>query len=1046
MKNKSTLLNALTIIAYCFCAAIAIVWISIIVAFAMGYYTPEKIYAENLYVDNIDENSKVEIINGVPVLRINGITESDNPNVPVDATFVVRGGTTPTYDDEGNIIDENEVTETKIYLTSSNPDVATVPAEGDIGEPIHITVTKDNNGHNRGGFCLIYVENDEGKYMSTPLVVFVDIPVESLTITSDDMNTVIEDEIQKFTLYQDEVAQVDAGFYPNNSLDPSHLDTNSRFNSYRKNPKTVEYYLDENSPQDVISIDQNGRITALKPGEVTVIARTLRTYDDIDFVNNYDSGVPELGDYIPPELLVGRYTETSFVIKVEEITLEAIDIDGRDIPIELFETISMSPADLGIALRASNGNNDYFSSLLNDLVLTTDSKGLLIKKNNDTNEWEFTVEQEPQYGFEVYVSLPDYPTVTAVIDNFIIDKKDISQLSFEGTSKSNESVSYNDLVEINITKSGSIITSQNYTWDWTNNVEIVPEMGNAETSYFLVKVFAIGTYHNNSEYRDARFVNEQGEEIIQLSSTVYEGFGREVRGMDLTNPEVVQALARGSIVLRAYVVKTDMYGNPIDQNGNIMRFDQLGNAIDEEGNIIVNNVPSFVEIARSNDVTFRIIEQMTDLETYVTVESTGEETLIGSTQTSATAKILAVSSVSTHQISLLANSNGALFDAFNNMQGNEAWIRVVNNDTDTLTATLEEVNLGDTAQNYYLNLDIHAYNSIEEYIERDIRIEYYTGNYNISSDGYETLFTLRLYIIEVPVESIHMNVNAEVSDTVNDINCYWLSGLLNYSTEIVNGRQEVSALTSQWGTVSSTGVMTEFTLSQPTFVAGEIQVLQNMIEGVDYLRPKTLTIANTGYTYKITDANGNETPQVARVVSTTVGNENVYRLYVQELNTEFYIVLSATYEKYENGVRVPITDTICVSGTLTEAARNSIEWQTNDGEYSTTASVYELNQNEQGGGYALRNNSLFSLRFVGASSIGEDIWVSSTSQFIQFEVASDTASLLRLIDGNQEDGITSLDTLVFYGQPLDSVEAHINVVLTTQDGLKIRQQYTINFS
>ena len=161
------------------------------------------------------------------------------------------------------------------------------------------------------------------------------------------------------------------------------------------------------------------------------------------------------------------------------------------------------------------------------------------------------------------------------------------------------------------------------------------------------------------------------------------------------------------------------------------------------------------------------------------------------------------------------------------------------------------------------------------------------------------------------------------------------------------------------------------------------------------------------------------------------------KIIIKELNTEVYITLTASYQKMENGVAIPITDTICVSGSLAPNVQQSLQWNTENGEYSTTASINELHQIGQDGGYNLRNYDLFGLKFSNASALGEDIFVSSNSQFISFEVASESVSKVKLTDD---------DRLIFAGSVLDEVDAHINVVLTTEDGLKIRQPYTIYFS
>lgn len=83
----------------------------------------------------------------------------------------------------------------------------------------------------------------------------------------------------------------------------------------------------------------------------------------------------------------------------------------------------------------------------------------------------------------------------------------------------------------------------------------MPENGKTSTSYFEIKLFAVRAYHYGTQYKAGVFANEQGQEIIGLSNVTFANFGREVRGNNLTDPSVVQALARGTIVLRACVIK-----------------------------------------------------------------------------------------------------------------------------------------------------------------------------------------------------------------------------------------------------------------------------------------------------------------------------------------------------------------------------------------------------------------------------------------------------------------------------------------------------------
>lgn len=1066
--KKTSLLNAVTITGYSFCFVIFIVWACIAMAFALGYYTPKTVYAEELSIDVV-ENPNVEMINGFPVLRLNGITESDNENILVDSKFIVSGGNKQEFDDEGNPIEKEEITETKIKLTSSNIDVATVPAEANIGEPIEILVTKDENGNNKGGFCYINVQNQQGLYMQKPLVVFVDIPVSGLETTSSDMQKITEEveeigEVEKFGIYEGEEADVTTSFLPAKSQDPTHQDTLEEFNPYRKDAKVVQYQLDPNSPGDVVELDAvTGHIKALKAGEVTIIVKTLKTYDDIDFVNDFDSGVTEWGDYIPPEYLEGRYALHSYIVKVNPVSLEAIEIDNRILSLPLFQTKSFTIDQLGISLKASNGSNDYFAEQLKDLVLTSGSPELKVEKRD--GKWELTVLQDPMHGLVINISLPSNPDLNAELSEFEVTQDAVKQLVFEGTSKTNENIDYNDLIEISITKNGDQITSTNKTFDWTNLVEIIPELGKEKSTYTEVKIFAIGAYHYNSEYRDAVFVNEQGSDIIELGETLFTNFGREIRGEDLKNPKIVEILARGNIVLKAYVIKTDIDGTPIDRNGQKILLNNEGVPVDAEGNILTENIPTFVEAACSNEVTFRIVEKLTQLETYIDIEDEngsviGENQLVATTLNAGVKKFLAVNSISSQKIKLQSNSPGALFDAYNNHEGTTPWIRIVNNEPLIYKATIKEDRKNDS-QSYYIDLDVHYSNQTTEYIVRTIKIEYYTGDTKLYADGYDPLLLLEIYIIEVPVEAIKMNVNIpanqnlEIEDddgNIKNVSYYSLTGLLEYTSEsrtIGEGESAVSRLeaknlSSKWGSWNSTNI-DELIISQPTFVEGTVEVLKDLEEGKDYLKPKPLKISNTGSTLSLHDKDGNAT-DAGEIIELNTDGDPKYKLKIKEQNKEFCVSVIATYQRKVDDVLVPIKDTIYVKGTLKESTKESIFWEHNgEEEYATTADIKSLNQvidpttNIVTGGYSLRSNPIFQMKFKGERD-ADDIWVSSDSQYLGFEVCNDSLAKVKIV-GEKGD-----EKLVFANQHQDTLSVNINVFVQTSDGFKIKKQYSIYFS
>lgn len=1033
--KKASFLNSLATVAYCFCALIFIVWVAIIVAFCLGYYTPKTVYADDIIIEQAS-NPQIEFVGNQPVLRVNGISESDNPNIDIDASFIVKGTVPQEKDDEGNIIEGAPVTETVIYLSSTNEDVATVPKEAKLNEPITITVTKDATGVNKGGFCFINVKNAQGLFMQNPLCVFVDVPVTELKVESANMQTEIENEVEKFCIYESETGKVTTKFLPANSQDPTHIDNNKAFNSFRKNAKPLEYYLDENDSQNVITIDQAGNITALGVGEVTVWARTLRTYDDIDFIANYEPDQPEDAGYIPPELLEGRYIYTSFVVKVKAVTLDEICIGEGSIDLELFKTKAFTVEELGISLKASNGSTTYFNSMLSDIVLTTGNKELQLKKDSDSGKWEFTVLQEPSRGLSVDVTLPN-SELSATLSLFTVELNAIKGLDFEGTSKSNPANEYNDQVLKTITKQNGAQSSINTTWNWTDNVEIVPNDDKTEPSYFKVKVFAIGAYHSGA-YREDVFVNEQGEEIIQLGTTNFDGFGREVRGEDLKNPEVVQALSRGSIVLQAFVLKTDINGQPLDSDGNVIKFDADGNVVDDDGNIKTTNIPMLNSVAQSDTIVFKIVEKLERLEGYIEGMPNAEAEDDG--KTFIDNRIIAVSNVSSLSIRLEANSKGALFDAFNNANELGSWLRASTANQSITQPTITQIEESETSQAYYLNINFSNNNAIQECTEQFVQVDYYTGTTQ-TSDGYEKIANFKFYVIDVPVEKIEINTNIEHTTTMDDgSKAYKLSGLITYQAQPVNGRLEVSSINVQWGVIDDEGNLTEFELLKPTITAGKPVTLQSLVEGRDYIVPKELVITNPGYTIEVPS----EMMQYASVV-TNLGDdtERAGELEIKQLSKPFKIVATANYNNSWGAELGSITDTIYVEGVLAGAGAVNLQWNTNAeatdeaDKYTITVSSALLNSSNNEGGFKLREQDIFGLKLVGNGVEMQDVYISSTSEFISFELPSASLAFVSK---------TSDDRLVFASTAFDTSQTvDLDVIMTTENELQIKQRYTINF-
>ena len=154
---KMGFLGFFTILCYCLCITIGIVWVSVGYVFASGGFDEKKIQPNTLFFEYDALPFEDQDKQRNDCLRISGITEEVKEamianadaserqyleqNILVDRTFTVR--CTP---DDANVLE--------VDLKCSDTAIATVPATVNIGEPVVITPTLIN-GVNKGGFVEI---------------------------------------------------------------------------------------------------------------------------------------------------------------------------------------------------------------------------------------------------------------------------------------------------------------------------------------------------------------------------------------------------------------------------------------------------------------------------------------------------------------------------------------------------------------------------------------------------------------------------------------------------------------------------------------------------------------------------------------------------------------------------------------------------------------------------------------------------------------------------------------------------------------------------
>ena len=895
-KNKSYrvgFLGFFTIFCYCLCVTIGIVWASVGFAFATGQFDEEKIYPNSLYFEydalpfeDVEKNRN-------DCLRITGITEEIKEemiaqadqsekvyleqNILVDRPFIVR--CTP-----------EDATVLEVNLICSDPSIATVPETVNIGEPVIITPTLVN-GVNKGGFIEIRASATNGTYSGASLKVLIDVPVNNLGLSlpstfESEIVTIVEnppenppeepgnEEPQAQSLYGLESVPVGERVYymyegdettlqnsisPTNAINPTLNSTNT-FSSYLKDNKVISYFLDNpNGYGTNFQLNsETGEITANKEGIYKIWAKVLKTYDDEIYVSDYKFEY-DFETVIPEEKLVGRYVYSYIYIEVKPIVLEKITVSNSPININLFESVEISAInDLHVQLFSNRNETNYFASDINKLSLVSSDPNVLhIEKISGTDSWRLTAVSEP-IGLSLILSHPDYPDITYEIENISINIIEISKIELEGTGKQSISSTHNDMVEVNIqktTEEGTEVIVVPGSWDFSQSVTITSsDPNNPVPTYSMYKIFATGVY-NNDEYKDEEFVNEQGNAIITLGA-FYKGIGCEVTNtMESGAYTFVEALSRGTIRLYACIIKTDINGNPVDM----------------DGEIITTESQSYVKIAESDPIDLTVKELLRTLttKTNVTTLDEGGNPSEEEVEIAQGSKVI-VENGSKLDISLIPNSNGAIIDAIK-------YDLLKLEHSDYLFPTITENNLSVSFENAELT------NLGSNYADETLSIQVYTGS------KYEVLKTISFRVVEVPVSEIKINTNAEPD--VEGGKYYTIIGNLDI---VKDNSGVVTELSTTWGKVVDYELVA-FELLEPTFTASDLDYgAENPIV------PKPLGVTNKGYEYRSLDTS---------ILQTSEDSNST--LIVKRINEEVRLQVISAYDD-------TVTDEITLKFTLPE--------------------------------------------------------------------------------------------------------------------------------
>ena len=981
--TKLGTLNFFRILTWCLCFILFLVWTSVAYSFFTGAFNKKIIYPTSIYFEQT-------------ALRINGIEESDNENVKVDKTFIVR-----CY--------PSDTTELEIELMTSNSGVATVPTTVNIGDEVTVTASK-TNGVNNGGYCKITAKNSKGIFSTSPLYIFVDIPVDSIELDLTGVNVLApnEDEIElgaEYSIYASDSCNLETAFVVANSQNPSQiggsviaygnttyfdifnnlLDSDSSRFPLSGTTKIIDYEVTQNSDDAVIEFDSSsGEILALKEGIVTITATVLKTYTDILFVEDYE---PPIGwdDTPTDEEMVGRLVEASITIYVRPIELNSLEVTSYELSVGLFDEKTFTADELGLKLISNKGDADYFASLINNIQITSsDSSAITIEKVVGSQAWTFTINAQPSSGFTINASLADYD-LSVDFENFSITSVAIESLDFYGTSKESENSTYNDFVELSIVKNSGVVTT-GASWNYNNYATITPVSGYISSTYTKVLVFAVGMYTESGAYKKGVYVNDEGDSIIRLGDE-YTDIGAQVISTD--NTTKVQALGHGTIVLRACVVKTNIDGL----------------AIDSSNNIITSSSQSYVIIVWSDEISVKVTELLnSNLKATILVESEDEEGTVTETSqdlTSTSNIRMIVEHVNSLAFVLTPNSYGAMVDAYNNN-----WLSITSND-DIIESVLElkeeiDEEGGDTTKYWQLKVIIANLNDNEE--QRDV-----TVSLKVLSQGqYQIILSLLFKVIQVPTASIAMQTS--LNPDVEDGSYYSLLGKMSV---VEDENDLVTSMTCNWGKIENSQ-LNEFEILTPSFQADTIDI--NLETGFTALYPKILSATNQTFTIESLD-------------------ETILEI---EADGSSYTVIQLDKDVVIRVTSGEVYNEITVNFSLPSV---SFEWL-------NFQDVYTINSTtlSQSNGVMLSIEEFYCELLTSSTAVigsGENPLVRANSEYISFAVDSSSQGVVEVID--YEDDLYTGQVLRYKDLP-QLADITIIASLTTNDGLAISKSFVITIT
>ncbi len=544
---KTGFLNALTIIGYVFVGLFTFMAIYLGIAYATGYFNPQK-----------------EPVVGLKFADPSNVVISENGGTYT--LKIVSSNATIETDENGNTTITDTATPTDVRLTVRNSaglidnSIISVPEIVKTGEEFVIQALIDEtDGYdcNVGGDCYINAETVDGMYKSYALAVFVDVPIKEIQITAKNPLTNEPVDLSTANFIYDDKVQLVANVLPSRALNPHTADVDAQNKIIEFSPGDASRTMIEDRYNGLVKITYNPSNVGDEPVtealEAVVTATTQSVYDT-DFAEPITQDCTIRLFPIQLEEILIQNKEYADTGKAFETTLLFND-DTNGIKFSAVETGLPDVINLDIFLKPTiynpDNNADPLALQLNNLTVTYETTignefgqpidiiRETVKVNNvDIPVWTIKPLRtlEPNEEVNIIFNVVGHSETKAI--RRLVDVKYNIPENFVFTD-ANGAVIENNVVNMTITKG---VQTPQY-----DEQQIYYNYDKTTTPTFSKFVFFV----NNDKK-----TNETGSLIINVNDA-----GQVVlrNGIDTLN-----ARGAGTIQVTPYVVRTNADGVPVD--------------------------------------------------------------------------------------------------------------------------------------------------------------------------------------------------------------------------------------------------------------------------------------------------------------------------------------------------------------------------------------------------------------------------------------------------------------------------------------------------